>query len=38
MGGSKDLPLTSTAEAMPLPTASIEVVVGSFFLTHFLIV
>ncbi len=42
-GGSNDLPLTSTSiklpvEAMPLPTASLEAVVGSFFLTHFLVV
>ncbi len=43
MGGSNDLPLTSIliklpVEAVPLPTASLEAVVGSFFLTHFLIV
>ena len=43
MGGSKDLPLTSTSikllvEAVLLPTASLEAVVGSFFLTYFLIV
>jgi hypothetical protein len=43
IGGSKDLPLISISikllvEAVPLPIASLEVVVGSFFLTHFLIV
>ena len=42
-GGSKDLPLTSTlikllVEAIPLPIASLEIVIGSFFLTYFLIV
>ena len=42
-GGSKDFSLTSTlikllVEAVPLPTASPEAVVGSFFLTHFLVV
>ena len=38
MGSFKDLPLMFTAEAALLPTASIEVVVGFFFLTYFLIV
>ena len=42
-GGSKDFPLMSMlielpAEAVPLPIASLEVVAGSFFLTHFFVV
>ena len=43
MGGSKDLPLMSIlikllVKAVLLPIASLEAVVGTFFLTYFLVV